>query len=82
MKPSIFTYSLVLSIVGDVFQCLGVIIVGLTMGFYYDWKLTLIALAFLPFIVAAQVITQKSRRGGRDIDKKIENDRLQKNKFR
>ena len=64
--------SLVLSIVGDVFQCLGVIIVGLTMGFYYDWKLTLIALAFLPFIVAAQVITQKSRRGGRDIDKKID----------
>ena len=64
--------SLVLSIVGDVFQCSGVIIVGLTMGFYYDYKITLIALAFLPFIVTAQVITQKARRGGRDIDKKID----------
>ena len=64
--------SLVLSIVGDIFQCTGVIIVGLTMGFYYDWKLTLIGLVFLPFIVAAQVITQKARKGGRDIDKKID----------
>ena len=35
--------SLVLSIVGDIFQCSGVIIVGLTMGFYYDYKITLIA---------------------------------------
>jgi ABC-type multidrug transport system fused ATPase/permease subunit len=52
--------SIILTIVGDVIQTLGNIICGLTIGFYYDWKLTLICLAFIPFIVISIVTAKNS----------------------
>ena len=63
--------SLILSICGDAVSVAGVIIVGLALGFYFDWRLCLIALCFVPFIVVARVIVNKTRHGGRDSDKKI-----------
>ena len=64
--------SLVLSVVGDFVGTLGTAIVGLILSFIFSWRLTLISICFLPFIIYAQVIVNKTRRGGRDDDKKID----------
>lgn len=64
--------SLVLSIVGDAVACVGTLIVGLSLGFYYDYRLVLITLCFLPFIIVSHVIMNNTRRGGNDKDKKID----------
>jgi len=64
--------SIILTLVGDVLTTLGNIIVGLTLGFYFDWKMTLITLAFIPFIVAALVMAKNSIASvlkGRDTNK-------------
>ena len=63
--------SIVLTILGDLVSCSGTAIVGLAMSFYFDYRITLISLCFLPFIVAAQVTINAARRGGRESDKKI-----------
>ena len=63
--------SLVLSVLGDAVSVAGVVIVGLALGFYFDWRLCLISLCFVPFIVISRVIVNKTRHGGRDDDKKI-----------
>ena len=63
--------SIVLTILGDLVSCLGTAIVGLALSFYFDYRITLISLCFLPFIVAAQVTINAARRGGRESDKKI-----------
>ena len=63
--------SLVLSVLGDAVSVGGVIIVGLVLGFYFEWRLTLINLCFIPFIIVARVIVNETRRGGRDSDKKM-----------
>ena len=54
--------SIVLTFVGDVLTTAGNIITGLVLGFIYDWRLTLIALCFIPFIVGAFVIAKDSVR--------------------
>ena len=64
--------SLVLTIVGDIFSTIGTIASGLTFGIIYSWRLTLITICFLPFIVFAQIINQKANRGNRDKDKKLD----------
>ena len=63
--------SIILTIVGDIVSTIGTASVGLFMSFYFEWKLTLISLCFLPFIITAQVIIGRARRGGRDTDKVI-----------
>ncbi len=63
--------SIVLTIVGDIVSTIGTATVGLFMSFYFEWKLTLISLCFIPFIITAQVIIGRARRGGRDTDKVI-----------
>ena len=63
--------SLVLSVLGDAVSVGGVIIVGLVLGFYFEWRITLINLCFIPFIIVSRVIVNKTRRGGRDSDKKM-----------
>ena len=63
--------SLVLSVLGDAVSVGGVIIVSLVLGFYFEWRLTLINLCFIPFIIIARVIVNETRRGGRDSDKKM-----------
>jgi len=54
--------SIILTLVGDVLTTTGNIITGLTIGFCYDWRLTLISLVFIPFIVTAFVIAKDSVR--------------------
>ena len=57
--------------VGDLVCVMGVLIVGLVLGFYFEWRLTLINLCFMPFVLCAQVIMNKTRHEGRESDKKI-----------
>ena len=52
--------SIILTLVGDVLQTSGNLITGLVTGFIYDYRLTFISLGFIPFIVAAFVITKNS----------------------
>ena len=54
--------SIILTLVGDVLSTTGNIITGLTLGFYYDWRLTLITLVFLPFTIIAFIIHNDSAR--------------------
>ncbi len=63
--------SIVLTIVGDIVGTIGTASVGLIMSFYFEWKLTLISLCFIPFIIIAQVLIAQARRGGRESDKTI-----------
>ena len=62
--------SLILSILGDIISVCGVIICGLCLGFYFSWRLTLISLCFIPFIVTSRIIVNKTRRGGRSTENK------------
>ena len=54
--------SIILTLVGDIVQTSGNIICGLVLGFIYDYRVTLISLCFIPFIVGAFVITKDSIR--------------------
>ena len=60
--------SLILSILGDIISVCGVIICGLCLGFYFSWRLTLISLCFIPFIVTSRIIVNKTRHGGRSTE--------------
>lgn len=63
--------SLVLTVIGDFINSLGNLIVGIILGFYYDWRMTLICICFVPFIVFACIIRNSAKHNGRDSDKKI-----------
>ena len=52
--------SITLTLFGDVLTTIGNISLGLGFGFYYDWKLTLWNLLFLPIIVIAIVVAKDS----------------------
>ena len=52
--------SIVLTLVGDILQTSGNIITGLIIGFRYDYKITLISLIFIPFIIFALVMVKNS----------------------
>ena len=54
--------SIILTLVGDVLQTTGCTITGLVIGFIYDYRLTLISICFIPFIVGAVVIAKDSVR--------------------
>ena len=60
--------SLILSILGDIISVCGVIICGLCLGFYFSWRLTLISLCFIPFIVTSRIIVNKTHHGGRSTE--------------
>ena len=52
--------SIILTLVGDVLQTSGNLITGLVTGFIYDYRLTFISLAFIPFIISALVMVKNS----------------------
>ena len=52
-------------------SCLGSLILDLIIGFYYDYRLTLIWLYFMPFILGEIVVINSTKRSGRESDKKI-----------
>ncbi len=55
--------SIILSLFGSTVQVSCVIIVSLGMGLYYDWRLTLIIVAFVPFIAFSIFIRTQLRKG-------------------
>jgi ABC-type multidrug transport system fused ATPase/permease subunit len=63
--------SLVLTIFGAIISTLGAIITALVIGFIFDWKLTLIILVFIPFIVTSTVLMGNYRENGREGNKQI-----------
>ena len=66
--------AIVLSIFGSILSALGGIILSIVLGFVYDWKLTLISTAFLPFILFFTVFKAYFRENGskKNVDLKIE----------
>ena len=62
---------IILSLLGDLVCVIGILILGLVLGFYYDWRLCLIEMCFIPFVIAAKVIVNKTLHGGRDSDNAI-----------
>ena len=54
---------LVNSILGTTIQCSCVLVVGLIIGCYYEYRLTLIDFCFVPFIVIANVIRRGMMQG-------------------
>ena len=52
--------SITLTLFGDILTTIGNIGLGLGLGFYYEWRLTLWNLLFIPFIVTAVVIAKDS----------------------
>ena len=56
--------SLVLVIFGSILSAAGGIILALTLSFLFDWKLTLIAMEFLPFIFFFNVYKAYFRKNG------------------
>ena len=56
--------TLILSVFGSIFSAGGGILVSLIIGFIYDWKLTLISTAFLPFILFFAVYKAYYRENG------------------
>ena len=52
--------TIILTLVGDVLQTSGNLITGLITGFVYDYRITLIALIFIPFIIICLVMVKNS----------------------
>ena len=52
--------SIILTLIGDIIQTFGNVVCGLIIGFYYDWKLTLICICFVPFIIFSIVTAKNS----------------------
>ena len=46
------------------------LVFALGLSCHYDYRLTLITLCFLPFIVSSQILVNRGRRGGREGEKK------------
>ena len=55
--------NLVLSIVGSTTQCGFTFVIGLILGCYYEYRLTLIMFCFIPFVAASMAIRRSINRG-------------------
>jgi len=53
----------VLSMIGVSVQSAVCLLIGIILGFYYDWRLSLISLSFLPLIVISSAAQHKMRKG-------------------
>ena len=62
---------LILTIFGSVLSTAGALIAALIMGMIYDWKLSLIIFAFIPFIVMSTVLMGEYKENGRKKNKDI-----------
>ena len=63
--------SVIQMIVGDLFHSFGSLATGIVLALYYDWRLTLISFAFIPFIIGANLLVSLTKRSGRDSYKKM-----------
>jgi ABC-type multidrug transport system fused ATPase/permease subunit len=63
--------SITLIFFGDFPGTIGAFFVGNIWSLTINWKLTLISICFLPFIIGAKIYIHKARRGGREANRKI-----------
>ena len=59
-------HCLILIMIGDIVQTVGCIVTGFVIGLIKDYRLMLIALCFMPFIIASNVLSNYTKQGGRD----------------
>lgn len=62
-----------LGILGTIFQTISIIIISVTIGFIYDWRLSLINVSFLPLNIIGAMIYYRSQNGFQEKNKIIEN---------
>ena len=58
-------HCLILIMIGDIVQTVGCVGTGFGIGFSKDYRLMLIALCFMPFIIASAVLSNYTKQGGR-----------------
>jgi ATP-binding cassette, subfamily B (MDR/TAP), member 1 len=63
---------IVLTTIGVSVQSFVCFALGIALGFSYDWRLSLINLAFYPFIITSTVMTEKMKRGSGQQDNKVD----------
>ena len=56
---------LILFIIGDIVQTVGCVATGFIIGLLKDYRLMLIALLFMPFIIVSAVLSNFTKQGGR-----------------
>ena len=61
--------SIILDFVGGILTCFSTIIISLILGAIYDWKPTLILLAFMPLIIYGIIKKDDYKENGRESDK-------------
>ncbi len=66
------------TILNSIIVTLGMIITAIIIGFYYDWKLTLILLCFFPFRIIFSFLVGKFKIGGK---RKYKNIRIEASMF-
>ena len=64
-------HCLILIMIGDIVQTAGSVIIGFVLGLIKDYRLMLIALCFMPFIIISAVVSDYTKQGGRDSYRKI-----------
>ena len=64
-------HCLILIMIGDIVQTAGSVIVGFVIGFIIEYRLMLIALCFMPFIIVSNVVSNYTKQGGRDSYRQI-----------
>lgn len=63
---------IVLTMIGVSVQCFVNLVLGIVLGFVYDWRLALIGIAFLPFMVIAGSLQHSLRKGLIEADEKLD----------
>jgi len=63
---------IILTMIGVSVQSLVNLILGIILGFIYDWRLSLISLAFVPFIALSGALQHKLRKGLIECDENLD----------
>ena len=56
---------IILLVIGDIVQTFGCVLTGFIIGLIMDYRLMLIALCFMPFIIMSSVLSNFTKQGGR-----------------
>ena len=59
-------HCLILIMIGDIVQTFGCVVTGFVIGLIKEYRLMLIALCFMPFIIASAVLSNYTKQGGRN----------------
>jgi len=63
---------LALTMVGVTIQALSTLVIALVLGFVFDWRLTLINIAFLPLIMISSVFYMRIQQGFSDVSEVVD----------